>query len=258
RTRAWVLPEAERVGFGPARWWDLEAEPGQVLAGCFGRAPALRRSIEEAEPQQERLVDVLDRLDLLGEDGTQGSDADWPRLELLDDRGEQLPIGRVEALVVDLHRPHRLARRRLVDAAVAVDLGVIADPLQQPVDDPWRSSAAPRDRPCRAGIDLDIEDSIRSLDDLDELIVAVEVEPVRRPEPVAQRRADPPGAGRRADAREGLEAQPQRPRRRPLADQHVECVVLHRGIEDLLDGPIQAVDLVDEQDVAFVQSREKP
>src|SRR5207247_11121809 len=85
RTRDWVLPKAERIGFGPARWWDLEAEPGQVLAGCFGRDPALRRSIEEAEPQQERLVDVLDRLDLLGEDGTQGRDADWPRTELLDD-----------------------------------------------------------------------------------------------------------------------------------------------------------------------------
>ena len=34
-----------------------------------GRDPALRRPVDEPEAEQERLVDVLDRLDLLGEDG---------------------------------------------------------------------------------------------------------------------------------------------------------------------------------------------
>src|SRR3546814_16714340 len=40
-----------------------------------------------------------------------------------------------------------------------------------------------------------------------------------------------------------------RTRRRPLADDEVERAVFHRGIEDLLDNRIEAVNLVDEQHV---------
>ena len=39
----------------------------------------------------------------------------------------------------------------------------------------------------------------------------------------------------------------------PLPDDDVEPEVLHRGIQDLLDGAGQAVDLVDEQHVAVVE-----
>ena len=139
-------------------------------------------------------------------------DADRPRGELLDDRGEQLAVRRVEALVVDLHRLERLAGGRRVDPAVAVDLGVVAGPLQQPVDDPRRAPAAARDRPGRRLVDLDVEDSGRSVDDRGELVDLVEVEPVGRAEPVTERRADPPRPGRRADDRERLEAEPEAPR----------------------------------------------
>ena len=86
-----------------------------------------------------------------------------------------------------------------------------------------------------------------------QFVVRVEVEPVRRPEPVPQRPADPPGPRRRADDGEWLQAQAQRPRRRTLADHHVERVVLHRRVQDLLDRAIEAVDLVDEQDVVVVE-----
>ncbi len=44
--------------------------------------------------------------------------------------------------------------------------------------------------------------------------------------------------------------------RRALADHDVELEVLHRGVEDLLDGAGEAVDLVDEEHVALVELRE--
>ena len=53
------------------------------------------------------------------------------------------------------------------------------------------------------------------------------------------------GSGRRIELRRGA-----------LADDDVELEVLHRGIEDLLDGPTEAVDLVDEEHVALVELRE--
>ena len=141
----------------------------------------------------------------------------------------------------------------LVDVAVAVDLGVVADALEQPVDDPWRAAAAPGDRPDRGVVDADAEDHRRALDDRGQLLVGVEVEPVGGPEAVAQRAADPARAGRGADHGERLEAEPERPGRRTLADHDVEGVVLHRRVEDLLDRAVEAVDLVDEQDVALLE-----
>ena len=219
----------------------------------IGRDAALWRPIDEPEAEQERLVDVLDRVGLLGQHGSQRRDPDRTRCELLDDRGEQLPIGRVEPFVVDLHLAHRVTRRVFVDTAVAVDLGVVADALEQSIHDPRRAATASGDGARGGAIDRDIEDLGRALDDLDELILGVEVEPVGRAEPVTQRRADAARPGRGADHRERLEAQSQATRGGALADHHIERVVLHGGIEDLLDGTVESVDLVDEQDVALVE-----
>ena len=65
-----------------------------------------------------------------------------------------------------------------------------------------------------------------------------------------------PGARRRADERERRQVEGQRARRRPLADDDVEPEVLERRVEDLLDGRVQPVDLVHEQDVARLERSE--
>ena len=83
--------------------------------------------------------------------------------------------------------------------------------------------------------------------------VGVEVEPVDDAEARAQRRRQQPGARRRADQRELLQRHLHRARARPLADDDVELVVLHRRIEDLLDRRRQPVDLVDEQHLVRLQ-----
>src|SRR5919202_499139 len=47
---------------------------------------------------------------------------------------------------------------------------------------------------------------------------------------------------------------PKRSRGRALADDDVEPEVLQRRVQDLLDGGREAVDLVDEEHVAFLQA----
>jgi hypothetical protein len=69
----------------------------------------------------------------------------------------------------------------------------------------------------------------------------------------AQRPGQQAGARRRPDQGEFLQRHLHRPRARPLADEDVELVVLHRRIEDLLDHRRQAVDLVDEEDLVLLQ-----
>ena len=94
-------------------------------------------------------------------------------------------------------------------------------------------------------------------DDAPELLRRIELQTQRHAKAVAQRRSELTGAGRRADEREFREVEPDGVRARSLADDDVDGVILHRGIEDLLHLPIQAVDLVDKENVVFLQIREQ-
>ena len=119
-----------------------------------------------------------------------------------------------------------------------------------------RGATARGDREGRLVGHLEAEDGGGTADDRPEVLLGVEVEPVDRPEAIAQRPADPSGPRRRTHDRERAERQAKRARGRPLADHDVEGAVLHGGIEDLLHGPVQPVDLVDEQHVPLVERGE--
>ena len=117
----------------------------------------------------------------------------------------------------------------------------------------FATRGVPRDRRAislaAARVDADAEQPRRALDDALDVGGVVVVEPVRDAEAVAQRRGQKPGAGRGADQRERLQLEPERVGAGPLADHDVDAAVLHRRIEQLLDRAVQAVDLVDEEDV---------
>ena len=66
-----------------------------------------------------------------------------------------------------------------------------------------------------------------------------------------------PSARGRADQRERREADLDRARRRAFADDQVELEILERRVEDLLDRRSEAVDLVDEEDVALLEIGEE-
>jgi hypothetical protein len=76
-------------------------------------------------------------------------------------------------------------------------------------------------------------------------------------EAAAERAGEMTLARRRADERERLQRQSDRARAESLIDRHVDHEVLHRAVEVLLDRDRQAMDLVDEQHVAALESGEK-
>ena len=92
-----------------------------------------------------------------------------------------------------------------------------------------------------------------AVDDQLQLLGGVEHQAEGNAEPVAQRRGQQAGAGGGADQGEGRQVDAHAARRRALADDQVELEVLHRRVEHFLDRRLQAVDLVDEQDVARLQ-----
>ena len=65
------------------------------------------------------------------------------------------------------------------------------------------------------------------------------------------------GAGRRADERKVRQVEPDGVRAGALADDDVDGVVLHRGIEDLLHRAVEAVDLIDKENVVLTQVGQK-
>ena len=104
-----------------------------------------------------------------------------------------------------------------------------------------------------AGVDVDAEDAGGPAHDGLEVVGLVVVEAGDEPEAVAQRPGDQAGAGGGPDEREAGQVEADRAGGRALAEHDVELEVLHRRVQDLLDRPRQAVDLVDEQDVALAE-----
>ena len=178
----------------------LEAEMGE---GVRRRHPPARRALDEAALQQVRLVDVLDRVLLLVHGHRERRQTDRAAAEAHADRVQDLAVQPVQALVVDLEHVQRGVGGRGVDRAVAVDLRVVADALEQAVGDARRAARALGDRP-RA---VQVRPATSSTPALRATIAAsssgaVEVEPVLDAEAVAQRRRQQAGAGGRADQRE--------------------------------------------------------
>ena len=107
------------------------------------------------------------------------------------------------------------------------------------------------------GVDLDAEDPGRALDDQRQVGGVVVLEPVADAEAVAQRRRQQAGPGGGADQGEGGKVERDRAGAGALAEHDRELAVLHRRVERLLDRPVEAVDLVDEEDAARLERGEE-
>ena len=129
----------------------------------------------------------------------------------------------------------------------------VAHPAQQAAGDAGRAARAARDLGRTVGAHGHLEHAGAARDDRSELGVGVEIQAHGNAEAVAQRRGEQARPRGGADQRELGEVDLDRARRRALADDEIELVVLHGRIEDFLDRRVEAVDLVDEQDVAVFQ-----
>src|SRR6266571_5577434 len=227
-----------------------------VLAAELGHNASARCALQEAELQEVRLVDVLDRVLLLAEGDRERRQADRAAAELVQDRAQQLPVDALEADRIHLEQRERLARHVIRDHAVVPDLRDVAHAPQDAVRDPRRAARAACDLVGRVVFDLDVEDARGAPHDRPQLARLVVLEPEGHPEPVAQWRRQQSGARRRADERELRQIERERACGRALADDDVEAEVLERRIQDLLDRPVQPMDLVHEEHVVPLQPRQ--
>src|SRR5690348_11015949 len=171
-TKSWracsELPEELRV---------VGSRDADVRAAERRDRAAARRALDEAELQEVRLVDVLDRLLLLTERRGERAEADRPAVELHGDRVQEVARLAVEALRVDLEQLQRLARNRRRDRALVPHLSDVAHTPEDPVRDARRAARARRDLRRSLGSDVDGEDAGTAVHDRGELPGLVVVEP---------------------------------------------------------------------------------
>src|SRR5918995_5693734 len=114
----------------------------EVAVGTPRGDPSAAGALDQAALQQVRLVDVLHRVPGFAYGYRERPYPDRPALELVDDEPEVVAVGVVEAEVVHALHFERGVGGLLVYRAVADDLGVVANALEEPVGDPRRAAAA--------------------------------------------------------------------------------------------------------------------
>src|SRR4051794_40986287 len=80
----------------------------EVRAAVLRDDAAARRALDEAELEQVRLVDILDRVGLLTERNGERREADRAAAEALDDRAQQLAVDAFQTELVHLVQVERL------------------------------------------------------------------------------------------------------------------------------------------------------
>ncbi len=134
----------------------------------FGRNHAATGgALEHADLHEVGFVDVFDGSGFFGAQGGQGGEADGAAGVMLDDGGEELAVGIVEAEVVDFEEMEGIAGIAAGDGVDVFDLGVVADAFEEPIGDARGEAAAGGDLGGGGGVEFDAEDAGGAGDDFD-------------------------------------------------------------------------------------------
>src|SRR5262245_40812662 len=226
---------------------------------CFtSHPPARRRAHDEADLQEIGLHYLRERLGLVVDRGRDGLDADGAPAVVLDDGGQESPVEPIETSAVHAFLVERVMSYGGRDDPVAGYLGVVADPTQQTIHDPWRAAGAPGDLARSARLDLGAEDLGGAEHDAGQLGFRVEVEVVEDPEALAERRREHPRPRGGAHQREWRQPMLEGARIHAALHHEVHREILHRRIQQLFHHPRKTMDLVDEEDVVLVEVGQDP
>ena len=159
--------------------------------------------------------------------------------------------------MVDLELAERVVGSLGGDHAVVADLREIAHAAQQAVRDTRRPARTGRDLPRAGGLDLNAQQRGRTHDNALQFLRGVQLQTQLHAETVAQGAGKLPGSGRCADEGKARQIEPDGVGRRALADDDIDSKILHSRIQNFLDRPVEAVNFVDEQNIARREIRQQ-
>ncbi len=101
---------------------------------------AAASAIQKPNLNQIRLDNFFDRILFLMNRSGDGTDADGSTIKFFDYGQHKLAISFVKSKLVDLHAIQRITRHFLSDAAVVVDLRVVANAAKQTINNTRRAA----------------------------------------------------------------------------------------------------------------------
>ena len=140
------------------------------------------------------------------------------------------------------------------DGAVGLDLCVVPGPCEEIVGDSGCSPAAECDLQRAAVFNGSVEDPGGTGHDLLQVVRLIVVQTERKFEPGTERRGKQSLPCGGADERETGQIQADRAGARSLIDHDVDEKIFHGAVKIFLHSGIEAVDLVDEEDIALLQT----
>jgi hypothetical protein len=139
------------------------------------------------------------------------------------------------------------------DAAAGSNLREIAGTAQEPVGYARCAPAASSNFFGARVVHLNVQNFGGAMKDDEQIRGFVEIEPVNDAEARPKRCGDKSSAGRGTGKGEMIQVERVDARARSLADHQIDPKVFHRGIEDLFNRRLQAMDLIKEKDFALFE-----
>lgn len=202
---------------------------------------------------QERLVYVLQRGSVLPYGHRQGGKAHRAAVEFVNHRFQQALVHLVQAIVVNLNHGQGVVRQLLRNHAVAAHLGVIPHPAQQGIGHAGRAAGAQRDLQGALRVHGHVQQPRGPFDNGAQLLPRIIIQSVHQAEAGTQRAGQHPGAGGGTHQGELGQVELDGAGVRPLVDNNIQPEILHGRVQILLNGRVQAVDLINKQNIPLFQ-----
>lgn len=240
--------------FGLDPGGGLEAE---AFVAEWGDDASLGGAFHVAFLDEVGLVDFFEGSGFFTDGDGETADAYGAASEFGENGVEHAFVHFVEAIAVDIEHGEGLIGNIAGDFVVGADLGVVAHPAEEVVGDAGGAAAAGGDFEGTGVIDIDIENAGGALDDLFKFFVGVVVEAVAHAEAGAEGGREQAHAGGGADKGKAGEIETNGSGVGALVDEDIDDKILHGGVEVFFDGAGNAVDFVDEENVAFFEAGEE-
>ena len=137
-----------------------------MFATFFGNHTAAWSAGNKTKLQEIWLIVIFNRSGFVASEGGNSRESNWVVAVVLLHEAKHIAVGRVETKVIDFHEIQRTLGDFCVDDAIAIDVGIVANTLENAVGDAWGKAGAGGEELGSIGLDFGIQNSGGASNDL--------------------------------------------------------------------------------------------
>ncbi len=231
-------------------------EPEDFIGTRKGN-PTLLSALEITFEDQVGFVDFLKSAGLFTDGGGEGVKTGGSAFPFSGQGLEEAFIHFIQTVLIDFEHFESGDGGRSGGGALGAGEGVVTDPAEEVIGDAGGTSATASDFGGGGRFEFYFEKRGGALHDGGEILDGVVVEPVGHAKAGAEGGAEESSAGGGPDESEAGEVEADGAGGGALIDDDIDAEIFHGGIEVLFDDFGEAMNFVDEEDIAFLQASEQ-